>query len=84
VFCYHPGDPEKKRYLFIVKDLDLSITRGELLEAITIRGKCVVVAAADSFPIYDILLDNIVFGVGAYFPLKEIIGKHKIQEDLPF
>ncbi len=71
VFVNHGGEHS---YLFEVPTNEL-ITRGDRLIVDTIRGESPAVAQSGSIFMSAEQLDQVVYGVGAYLPLKKVLGK---------
>lgn len=71
VFAKHPG--QEKPFLFCVEPLT-DIPSGTELMVDTIRGKELAVSVGKSFIVDERAMESIVTAVGAYLPLKQVIG----------
>lgn len=91
VFVKHEGSD--RTFLFNVSD-PKKIKSGTIVVCNTKYGEVYGTCIGDSFMVSENALDSIVEGVGAYFPLKDVVGivteKYTIQkqvnrfDELPF
>lgn len=66
----------EKVYLF---ESEVAISVGEKIIVDTIRGKCEAIAVADSFSVTKEVVNFIALALGAYFPLKKVLGIVEVE-----
>ena len=76
VFIQH--DYSNKKYLFCVDDTE-KLKKGQRVLCDTVRGDVEGICVCDSFYLPNSAVEAIVQGIGAYLPLKRVIGTVELQ-----
>ena len=81
-FIKHAEGQNQKAYLFSVPD-HIILKAGDEVLCDTKKGNCAGICISGSFWVSDV--ERLAAVVGAYFPLKFVIGRHEvIQKCIPF